>query len=196
MSSRLHQYAPGDAPPPPPRAGAKPSTADVLHRYAGVRESDREDGERDRPRLSIKPFHAILVILILLWALATSVTLLVQQSMELAMDDGTVFSASGATPTSAPPSPERTTPPTAQAQEPSTSPMPSTTPTHTPEAIDLNTADQETLESIKGIGPVTASSIIAYRDARGPFSSVDELVNVDGIGEKTLAKIRDHLTVR
>lgn len=61
--------------------------------------------------------------------------------------------------------------------------------------IDINTATVEQLEQLKGIGPVKASAIVQYRSENGAFASVDELVNVPGIGEKSLAQIRAQLTV-
>jgi competence protein ComEA len=60
--------------------------------------------------------------------------------------------------------------------------------------IDLNTATQEALESLPGIGPKTAEKIIAYR-ARVPFRSVDDLANVSGIGPKKLEAVRSLVTV-
>jgi competence protein ComEA len=57
--------------------------------------------------------------------------------------------------------------------------------------INLNTATRAELESLPGIGPVLAQRIIEYRDAHGPFQSVEELLNVDGIGPSLLEKIRD-----
>ncbi|OAV76494.1 ComEA family DNA-binding protein [Dietzia sp. 111N12-1] len=61
--------------------------------------------------------------------------------------------------------------------------------------VDLNTADAAALESLPGVGPVTASSILAWRAANGSFSSVDQLVEVDGIGPATLARLRPLVTV-
>jgi competence protein ComEA len=61
--------------------------------------------------------------------------------------------------------------------------------------FDLNAATSEELQSIKGIGPVTAKSIIEYRDLNGPFESVDELLNVKGIGEKKLEEIKNSVYV-
>ncbi|MBM0127175.1 helix-hairpin-helix domain-containing protein [Pimelobacter simplex] len=61
--------------------------------------------------------------------------------------------------------------------------------------VNLNTAGQGELESLPEVGPVTAQSIIAWRDAHGGFTSVDELLEVDGIGEKTLEQITPHVTV-
>ena len=63
------------------------------------------------------------------------------------------------------------------------------------ELVNVNTADQETLETLTGIGPELARRIIDHRDANGPFRSVDELLQDSGIGEATLAKFRSHVTV-
>lgn len=61
--------------------------------------------------------------------------------------------------------------------------------------VNLNTADGVQLESLPEVGPVTAASILAWRDAHGGFTSVDELLEVDGIGAATLATIAPHVTV-
>ena len=61
--------------------------------------------------------------------------------------------------------------------------------------FDLNTATEEQLISLPGIGEELAGRIIAYRDEVGAFVSVDELLNVKGIGEKKLADIRPYLYV-
>jgi len=61
--------------------------------------------------------------------------------------------------------------------------------------IDLNAASQEALESLPGIGPSKASDILAYREEHGPFASVDDLVNVPGIGASTVETLRDFLIV-
>lgn len=62
--------------------------------------------------------------------------------------------------------------------------------------VDINTADAAALEQVKGIGPAKATAIIKFREANGPFTSVDELVRVPGIGEKTLQQLRDQLTAQ
>ena len=62
--------------------------------------------------------------------------------------------------------------------------------------ININTADASELQKLTGIGPGKAKSIIDYRNKNGPFKSVDDLLNVSGIGEKTLEKIRDEIVVR
>ena len=61
--------------------------------------------------------------------------------------------------------------------------------------FDLNTATEEQLISLPGIGEEITGRIIAYRDEVGAFVSVDELLNVKGIGEKKLADIRPYLYV-
>jgi competence protein ComEA len=57
--------------------------------------------------------------------------------------------------------------------------------------VNLNTATPEDLDALPGIGPVMASAILAWRDANGPFASVDQLGEVDGIGPARLDKLRD-----
>jgi competence protein ComEA len=61
--------------------------------------------------------------------------------------------------------------------------------------VDLNTATVEELDGLPGIGPVTATAIIAWRDANGRFTSVDQLGDVDGIGPARLEKLRDLVRV-
>ncbi|MGH8501726.1 MAG: ComEA family DNA-binding protein [Gammaproteobacteria bacterium] len=63
------------------------------------------------------------------------------------------------------------------------------------ESVNINSADAQALASLKGVGPAKAAAIIAYRDANGPFSSVEELVEVRGIGEKTVEMNKQMLTV-
>lgn len=62
--------------------------------------------------------------------------------------------------------------------------------------LDLNTADATSLARIRGIGPALANRIVAAREAMGGFDSVDDLDDVDGVGEKMLAKLRDAVDVR
>jgi competence protein ComEA len=61
--------------------------------------------------------------------------------------------------------------------------------------INLNTATLDQLESLPGIGPSLGQRIIDYREEHGPFRSVDDLLNVSGIGEKRLADLRSKVTV-
>lgn len=61
--------------------------------------------------------------------------------------------------------------------------------------LNLNEASQEALESLPGIGPSKAIDIIAYRDQHGPYGSVDDLLDVQGIGPTTLEAIREYLII-
>ncbi|MFZ6047160.1 ComEA family DNA-binding protein [Pseudomonas sp. CR3202] len=62
--------------------------------------------------------------------------------------------------------------------------------------ININSADAATLQDqMIGIGETKAKAIIQYREENGPFSSVDELLEVKGIGAKTLEKNREKLSV-
>ncbi len=62
-------------------------------------------------------------------------------------------------------------------------------------SVDINTATQTELETLPGIGPVTATAIIDWRTENGPFSSVDDLLDVSGIGDATLADIEPYVHV-
>lgn len=61
--------------------------------------------------------------------------------------------------------------------------------------VDLNLADQALLETLPQVGPVTATAIIAWRTEHGGFTSVTELLEVDGIGDATLADLTPYVTV-
>lgn len=63
------------------------------------------------------------------------------------------------------------------------------------EVIDLNTATVQQLDTLPGVGPITAAAIVAWRDAHGKFTSVDQLADVDGIGPGRLEKLRPHVRV-
>lgn len=58
------------------------------------------------------------------------------------------------------------------------------------EAVDLNTATVQELDALPGVGPVTAAAIVAWRQANGKFTSVDQLADVEGIGPARLEKLR------
>ena len=74
-------------------------------------------------------------------------------------------------------------------------PAPGAEPPSTAGPVDLNTAGPEELETLPGVGPATAAAILEYRDANGPFTSVDQLIDVPGIGEAKLAAVADLVTV-
>ena len=61
--------------------------------------------------------------------------------------------------------------------------------------IPVNRATAQELERISGVGPVLAERIVAHREAHGPFSVVEDLLDVPGIGEGKLAAIRDDVAV-
>ena len=64
-----------------------------------------------------------------------------------------------------------------------------------PQKIDINRAESWLLEALPGIGEVTAQAIVDYRNENGPFRRIEDLLKVKGIGEGTLDKIRDFITV-
>ncbi|NNU83048.1 ComEA family DNA-binding protein [Geobacillus sp. BMUD] len=61
--------------------------------------------------------------------------------------------------------------------------------------VAINTATEEELMQLPGIGPAKAKAIVAYREEHGPFQQVEDLLNVAGIGEKTLEKLKPYLLV-
>ena len=138
-----------------------------LRALSGVRLEDMmaERRRRDRPRGVFAVSHAVLAIVVLVAALAASMTLLVQQSVNLAAAASPVENDTGLG---------------ANVQT---------------DLINLNTATETQLQSITGVGPVTAQRIIAYRGVIGRFTSVEQLLEIKGIGPKTLDKIREEVTV-
>ncbi|MBS6500819.1 MAG: helix-hairpin-helix domain-containing protein [Clostridium sp.] len=61
--------------------------------------------------------------------------------------------------------------------------------------ININTASLEELQKINGVGEVKAKSIINYREKNGGFKSIDEMKNIEGIGDKTFEKMKDQITI-
>ncbi|MBN9177359.1 MAG: ComEA family DNA-binding protein [Microbacterium sp.] len=61
--------------------------------------------------------------------------------------------------------------------------------------VNLNTADAAALDTLPRVGPAIAERIIQWREDNGPFTSVDDLLSVPGIGDKMLASLRDLVTV-
>jgi competence protein ComEA len=127
---------------------------------------------------------------------------------------GVVTTITPQTQSTTPTTPTNQTNPTTPTTEPSTSgTVPAdSTPTTNPDStephtettpgpsepiwpINLNTATLEELDMLPGIGPVLAQRILDYRAEIGGFLSVEELLEVKGIGEKTLDKILEYITV-
>ena len=78
---------------------------------------------------------------------------------------------------------------------PGTTPGTTGVPGATGGLVNINTADEATLETLNGVGPVLAASIIAYRTEQGPFTSIDQLDEVSGIGPATMEDLRSQVTV-
>ena len=64
-----------------------------------------------------------------------------------------------------------------------------------PATVDVNRASAADLQSVPGIGKSLAQRIVDFREKNGPFSKIDDLLKVQGIGEKSLERIRPFLTV-
>ena len=60
--------------------------------------------------------------------------------------------------------------------------------------VSINTATQEQLQILPGIGESKAKDIISYREQNGPFTTIEDIKNVSGIGESVFAKIKDYIT--
>ena len=126
-------------------------------------------------------------------AMGVAVCMMAALSAPSLLDDGVKYSevASDGTSQSVPnvPAPETSVQP---APESASSAQP---PSAAGEKISINTANRETLMTLDGIGETLAQRIIDYREIYGDFASVDDLLNLQGIGEKRLAAIRDKITV-
>lgn len=198
----------------------------------GVQPTDRLDDDeltsrfrRDCPRLTVKPVHALIVVLLLCCALSTSLTLLVRQSLRYAAyreqeasiqhrdrssdaaqerafgeetsGDGASASGNGESQDVASDDLSDASSDGAQPPEPSNPDAGGAAPGIDEQGrIDLNTASLEQLDTITGVGPAIAQRILDYRSQVGRFSSVDQLLEVSGIGSKTLERMRDQVVVR
>ncbi|MGP4111016.1 helix-hairpin-helix domain-containing protein [Streptomyces sp. 4N509B] len=67
--------------------------------------------------------------------------------------------------------------------------------TPAPAPVSLNSATVEQLDALPGIGPVLAASIVTHREESGGFTSIEQLLDVSGIGESRLSELRDHVTL-
>lgn len=106
------------------------------------------------------------------------------------LNDGdriTVSEKNAATATPLPP-PKNTTRQT-------TAPPAKTAPTGTVKKVNINTATQQELEALPGIGPYLAEQIIAFRKANGAFKTTQAILEVPGIGQKTFERIKDLISV-
>lgn len=65
-----------------------------------------------------------------------------------------------------------------------------------PQSVDLNSADENELETLPGVGPALAARIVAYRETNGPFASVDELADVAGITPRLQDELADLVVIR
>ena len=63
------------------------------------------------------------------------------------------------------------------------------------EKVEINSATVEQLQEVPGIGPTLAARIVDFREEHGPFERVEDLLNVQGIGERTLELMRPYLEV-
>jgi len=86
--------------------------------------------------------------------------------------------------------------PAAAAQQKSSAAKPPAAKSAAPSApVNINTATQEQLETLPGLGAKVAQRIIEYRQKNGNFKKVEDLMNVKGIGEKSFLKLKPMLTV-
>jgi len=63
------------------------------------------------------------------------------------------------------------------------------------EKVNLNTATQEQLQTLPGVGPAIAQRIIEHRNKNGKFNRIEDILNIKGVGEKIFQRIKDRLTV-
>ena len=99
------------------------------------------------------------------------------------------FTPAPPTPTTGPGTPSPTPEPPTATQLPNN-------PTLTGQRININTATQPQLESLPRIGPAIAQRIIDYRTINGPFTTIEQIMNVNGIGPVTFEAIKDFITVK
>ncbi|MCI1224288.1 ComEA family DNA-binding protein [Bifidobacterium sp.] len=168
------------------------------------------------PRLVSEPWYAVVVMFILGTALCASMTMLIRQSINYhaasaqqlnssdvssvggnASDNPSSNSSADESKSNAP---EETQIPQHTATAPADGPTASLVTPSNPAAkdsglVNLNTATMQELDTISGVGPVTAQRILEHRQRIGRFTSIDQLLDISGIGPKTLEKLRSQVTV-
>ncbi|MBW3080098.1 ComEA family DNA-binding protein [Bifidobacterium saguinibicoloris] len=186
----------------------------TLGELSGVRAGDLDPdfdarARHGRPRMRFGGRHALIAVLVMVACTCMSLTLLVRQSMNHAAiaaansameerrdgeSEGAGTDEGGGADASDLPQPE--TQGAGVSADGGTDGGAAQTPTVPQDTrLDLNTATLDQLDAISGIGPVTAQRILDYRASIGRFTSVDQLLDVPGIGVKTLEKIRPEVRV-
>lgn len=79
--------------------------------------------------------------------------------------------------------------------DPSSLPVPREVPASSVEKVDLSSASAEIIETLPGVGPKLAREIVRYREERGPFRKVEDLLEIKGMGPKKLRRIEPYLIV-
>ena len=196
MGEHPVSLAPDDSSPASDGADLRVSLGEL----SGVRDSDLPSDfharvRRSKPRLRLRAKHALAAMLLLTMVTCASLTLLVRQSLNYAAvsaasaagcaSSGGV-SSSGSDVASEGDEDTSSDDGSADAASPSDDAVAAPEDTR----LDLNTATKEQLDTLPGVGPVTAERIIEHRNRIGRFTSVDQLLDVTGIGSKTLEKIR------
>ena len=137
--------------------------------------------------------HRVVIMLLLGAALAASLTLLLIQAGNMRVD---ATNATVEAPVASSPSESSDQSVAADASDDVQGSATPADPSFDDGLVDINTAGVAQLDAVKGIGPVIAQRIVDYRNEHGRFSSVDDLLDVPGIGMKTLNAMRGQLAVR
>lgn len=171
---------------------AKPTLRDL----AGVKPSDKpteqDRPKRDRPRLVFQPIHAVIAILTLSCALCASLTMLIQQAVHYSALQQSQITQSEQSKANGTEKDKTASTQTTPSQQPSTEPDSQSEPTSGPAEpadpadglLNINTAGSDELQTLKGVGPVTAQRIIDYRNQIGRFDNVDQLLEVKASARK------------
>ena len=176
----------------------------ICRRQPSDKPTEQDRPKRDRPRLVFQPIHAVIAILTLSCALCASLTMLIQQAVHYSALQQSQITQSEQSKANGTEKDKTASTQTTPSQQPSTEPDSQSEPTSGPAEpadpadglLNINTAGSDELQTLKGVGPVTAQRIIDYRNQIGRFDNVDQLLEVKGIGEKTLAKFRDQVCAR